>query len=423
MFTSLFTLTGPVAPSGAGASTPLHCLRETPSPGAPPGAHAAAAMPRRRGRGAMGKRLSRAGLRTEHSHPAVRSPESSGQGVSPMTMPLPQPINSSETHVLVARRSCALRCASDPISRCVVNLDATEHFYSETDVSPVAETINKNPVHPMDKEEITAPCGTGSLRRIRPQRSLRNVDDDRDLVGHDRHTDAVAPATDADHEDPITSCRDGSESAGKVRRHDRFGLPAYRHSRITWDTGIKLSSDADYTNNEAPEVEFLEFVAPDPQGLSPLSSACLYLRTQTSMACDMFMKSLFSIFDCRYSRISGGRVTVTYGLFLAMQGENLHEPINTCNIGVSYARLNLAGATQYGRESTISESSAHVRKDMVGGPQGPIRKLDADDSAGDGGMVPCACGMVHGRGPMHHCRRHHPHIGHAVRDGLTGAAA
>lgn len=162
-----------------------------------------------------------------------------------MTMLSPQPVNSSETHVLVARRSCALRCASDPISRCVVNLDATEHFYSEPDVSPVAETINKSPTHPIDKEEITAPCGTGSLRRIRPQRSLRNVDDDRDLVGHDRHTDAVAPATDADHKDPMTSCRDGSESAGKVRCHDRFGLPAYRHSRITCDSGIKPSSDAD----------------------------------------------------------------------------------------------------------------------------------------------------------------------------------
>ena len=114
-----------------------------------------------------------------------------------MTMLSPQPINSSETHVLVARRSCALRCASDPISRCVVNLDATEHFYSEPDVSPVAETINKSPTHPIGKEEITAPCGTGSLRGIKPQRSLRNVDDDRDLIGHDRHADAVGPATDA----------------------------------------------------------------------------------------------------------------------------------------------------------------------------------------------------------------------------------
>lgn len=373
MFTSLFTLTGPAAPSGAGASAPLHCLRETPSPGDSPGAHAAAAMPRRRGRGAMGKRPSRAGLRTEHSHPAVRSPEHAEDGIG-------------------------------------------------STILPTAEMINKNPVHPIGKEEITAPCGTGSLRRIRPQRSLRNVDDDCDLIGHDRHTKAVA-AIDADHEDPITSCRDGSESAESVRGHDRFGLPAYRRSRITWDSGIKLSSDADYTSNEAPEVEFLEFVAPDPQGLSPLSSACLYLRTQTSMACDMFMKSLFSIFDCRYSRISGGRVTVTYGLFLAMQGEILHEPINTCNIGVSYARLNLAGATQHGRESAISESSAYVRKDMVGGSQGPIRKLDADDSAGDRGMVPCACGMVHGRGPMHHCGRHRPQIGHAVRDKLTEAAA
>ena len=421
MFTSLFTLTGPVAPSGAGASTPLHCLRETPSSGASPGAHAAAAMPRRRGRGAMGKRLSRAGLRTEHSHPAVRSPESSGQGVSPMTMPLPQPINSSETHVLVARRSCALRCASDPISRCVVNLDATEHFYSETDVSPVAETINKNPVHPMDKEEITAPCGTGSLRRIRPQRSLRNVDDDRDLVGHDRHTDAVAPATDADHEDPITSCRDGSESAGKVRRHDRFGLPAYRHSRITWDSGIKLSSDADYTNNEALRVQNSGFVSPRPQGLSPLSSACLYLRIQSSTPWETLAKSLDSTLDSRYSISSCGRVTVMYGLRAIYDGA-LRSLINSGQV-VSYSvRQSLMGDTTHDNRR-YSESSAHVRKDMVGGPQGPIRKLDADDSAGDGGMVPCACGMVHGRGPMHHCRRHHPHIGHAVRDGLTGAAA
>ena len=316
-----------------------------------------------------------------------------------MTMLSPQPINSSETHVLVARRSCALRCASDPISRCVVNLDATEHFYSEPDVSPVAETINKSPTHPIGKEEITAHCRTGSLRRIRPQRSLRNVDDDHGLIGHDRHADAVGPATDADHEDPITSCRDSSGCTDGLRSRDALGLPAYRRSRITWDSGIKLSSDADYTNNEAPEVEFLEFVAPDPQGLSPLSSACLYLRTQTSMACDMFMKSLFSIFDCRYSRISGGRVTVTYGLFLAMQGENLHEPINTCNIGVSHARLNLAGATQYGSESAISESS--VRQFDRNHRQTPGDRGPADGAKGQPGLLP-------GAAEPHQTRDHGP---------------
>ena len=214
----------------------------------------------------------------------------------------------------VARRSCALRCASDPIAGYVVNPAATGHFYSENGI-------------------------------------------------------------------PIT----------------------------------------DYTNNEALRVQNSGFVSPRPQGLSPLSSACLYLRIQSSTPWETLAKSLDSTLDSRYSISSCGRVTVMYGLRAIYDGA-LRSLINTGQV-VSYSvRHSLMGDTTHDNRK-YSESSAHVRKDMVGGPQGPIRKLDADDSAGDGGMVPCACGMVHGRGPMHHCRRHHPHIGHAVRDGLTGAAA
>ena len=352
MFTSLFTLTGPVAPSGAGASTPLHCLRETPSPGASPGAHAAAAMPRRRGRGAMGKRPSRAGLRTEHSHPAVRSPEHAEDGTG-------------------------------------------------SSIPPTAETINKNPVHPIGKEEITAPCGTGSLRRIRPQRSLRNVDDDHGLLGHDRHADAVAPATDADHEDPITSCRDGSGCTDGLRSRDALGLPAYRRSRITWDSGIKLSSDADYTNHEALRVQNSGSNAPIPQGLSPFSSACLYLRTQSSTPWAILANSLLSTFDCRYSITSEGRETVREIFLepLGIEGKSSKLLLNKATkIEATISNL-LIGALQHGRESTISESS--VRQLDRNHRQAPGDRGPADGAKGQPGLLP-------GAAEPHQARDHGP---------------
>ena len=79
------------------------------------------------------------------------------------------------------------------------------------------------------KEGVTAPEGAGSLRRIRPDHSLWNVDGDCDLVGLDHYTKTVPTALDADLDDPNTSYRDGPACAVKVVGHDICGLPALRH--------------------------------------------------------------------------------------------------------------------------------------------------------------------------------------------------
>lgn len=107
---------------------------------------------------------------------------------------------------------------------------------------PAESGINTVRAYRMSEEGMTAPEGAGSLRRIRPDHSLRNVDGDRDLVGLDHHTETVATVLDADLDDPNTSYRDGPESAEKVRCRDRFGLPAYRHFCANCGSDINLSS-------------------------------------------------------------------------------------------------------------------------------------------------------------------------------------
>lgn len=67
---------------------------------------------------------------------------------------------------------------------------------------------------------MTVPRGTGCLRRIRPRQPLRDVDDDLDLVGLDRHTETAVTVLDADIEYPNTSYRGGS----RVSRRSKFRL-------------------------------------------------------------------------------------------------------------------------------------------------------------------------------------------------------
>ncbi|MFA6718646.1 MAG: hypothetical protein WCS15_06170 [Prevotella sp.] len=108
---------------------------------------------------------------------------------------------------------------------------------------------------------------------------------------------------------------------------------------------------------EVSELQFLRHGTPkNAHDLNLFSSSCLYLSIQTSIPCEVSLKSLDSIFFSRYSNNSGGKVTVTYGLFLAMQGSILHKQINTCNTNNALARSNLAGVPTNDKINSISES-------------------------------------------------------------------
>jgi len=126
----------------------------------------------------------------------------------------------------------------------------------------------------------------------------------------------------------------------------------------SFDTLKCMVSIADYkTKQEAGELKFLRSGTPkNAHGLNLFSSSCLYLSIQTSIPCDISLKSLDSIFFSRYSNNSGGKVTVTYGLFLAMQGYILHKQINSCNVNSTLARSNLAGVPTNDKIKSISES-------------------------------------------------------------------
>lgn len=173
------------------------------------------------------------------------------------------------------------------------------------------------------KDGVTAPEGAGSLRRIRPQRSLWNVYDDHGLVGHDHHADAVGPATDDDpRRDSNTSYRDGSGCAEKLRGHGALGLPAYRQFSTCCDRILKLPStikviingtgvDGARIHNEQSSFNF---------GMSHLnhgdcSPLFLYQYRQASTAWERLAKTFSSIIVSIQSRRSCSMVTLIRGLF------------------------------------------------------------------------------------------------------------
>lgn len=185
-----------------------------------------------------------------------------------------------------------------------------------------ATNINTREHDSNNEEKMTAPEGAGPLRRVRPDHSLWNVDDDHGLVGHDRQPYAVHPTADVDHKDHLTSHRDGSGLAERLVVHGEPGLPVYRHPSPCGSCEINISGfritmtyripygDAENTY-EAREVQFFGNATPKiPQGLSPFSSACLYLSTHSSTPCAILANSLDSTFSCRYEIMSGGRETV-----------------------------------------------------------------------------------------------------------------
>ena len=143
------------------------------------------------------------------------------------------------------------------------------------------------------------------------------------------------------------------------------------------------------TTNEASEDEFFRSDVPKiPQGLSPLSSASLYLKTQTSTPCAMLANSLDSTFDWRYSRISGGKVTVRDNFFLlGMQVTFLWKCFNTSiNDSISASNI-LAGTSQDGKYLPISGRFGQISDHKVTNGCNTMRSAEAREMVCDPGKT------------------------------------
>lgn len=105
--------------------------------------------------------------------------------------------------------------------------------------------------------------------------------------------------------------------------------------------------------HEAPELRFSRSsVLKDAQGLSPLSSASLYLRTQSSTPWAMLANSRDSTFFSRYSMSSGGRVT--FRDFLRMRGAICNKQSWSILYIYNYCHIThklCVGLTRYGRNT------------------------------------------------------------------------
>lgn len=224
--------------------------------------------------------------------------------------------------------------------------------------------------------EVTAPEGTGPLREATPQHPSRNADRDFDLIGLNHDIDAVGPANDADLCDPNTPYRDGTEYAEKLRGRDVFGLPAFRRSDICSVQKINPSYGVNVTikgsirhldakkNNEVVRVQFFRSDVPKcSQGLSPLSSASLYLRTHSSTPCAMLANSRDSTFFSRNSMISEGKVTLRDLLrFLSIHQRLLQLTININNNHWSNTLKLSVGTSQHEQKQPTSESYGRIHR-------------------------------------------------------------
>lgn len=158
------------------------------------------------------------------------------------------------------------------------------------------------------------------------------------------------------------------------------------------------------THNEALRVQHSGSNAPILQGFSPLSSACLYRRTQSSTPCAILAKSLDSTLDWRYSMISAGRETVNeifldpLGIQVTSSKLLLYSPMN---VKATSSKL-LDGALQHDRNQPISESSGvrggvgNPAPGRRGGRHGRHHRVDAAGvPSGRGGPDGAFRGCLH----------------------------
>ncbi len=182
------------------------------------------------------------------------------------------------------------------------------------------------------------------------------------------HTGITADICDLSFRGRPVSRRDGSAGLSNL---GTAGMPAvfpyfrgvgYVRRNIIISRSDILGCAVSYAdcieNNEARGFQFLRFSTPkNTHGLSPLSSASLYLKTQSSTPCAIDANSLDLTFFSRYSMISGDNVTVSDFFFiLSIQGTFLSNIIYTC-INDSYStRIIRVGVLEYEEIKADSES-------------------------------------------------------------------
>ena len=181
--------------------------------------------------------------------------------------------------------------------------------------------------------------------------------------------------------------------------------------------GAKAPPKPNCLHNEAPELSILDSIhLKCAQGLSPRSSASLYLKTQSSTPCAMLAKSRDSTFLSRYSITSGGRVILIDLLlrFCAMHDLARQKMLNIYTVLYSIARLKRAGESKNGRNTTYSgryapeteeqhETDISLKQNLGDRLHGSLRRIQAggEDHSGDlGESLRCS-----GRGSANSLRR------------------
>ena len=264
--------------------------------------------------------------------------------------------------------------------RRIRRIPTSEKTRSTALVSGAYANINTREHDSNNGEKMTAPEGAGPLRRVRPDHSLRNVDDDHGLVGHDRQPYAVHPTADVDHKDHLTSHRDGSGLAERLVVHGEPGLPVYRHPspcvsceinisgfRITMTYRIPCGNVK--KNNGASEVQILRIGLPKiPHGLSSFSISFLSLAKASSIPCDQLANSCSCTPLSRNSKRSCEIVMFRDFLLrfvTTIRNKILHKQLNKTQINLCTAKITFAGRPKHDKHNTNSASYGRSDEDVL----------------------------------------------------------
>lgn len=178
----------------------------------------------------------------------------------------------------------------------------------------------------------------------------------------DDYRNAVsAAAISGDRNQYSTSCRDGSESAEKVRSHDRFELPVFRQSSVIRSVYKIYAVFSNSKKNELPPFNVFGLQVLQRGGNSPnsLSLSFLSLDNASSTPCDQLANSCSLTISSRNSKRSYEIVTLRDFLlrFISpIQNQTLHKFLNICQVLLCSTKQCFVGLAKYETNQPISAS-------------------------------------------------------------------